>query len=171
MNQLRNYLKTLDEWTPVKSKKELAEIDDTAGIYFATYNKCGRNGKEPYAWLDIKYRGLNCSISTVWEDVDITSKNIHHYFGQICFIKYIMHNVKKCPSPNIYNATIKDIHKRCKIFKSFLNKYKYKTVNQTSAYTELTIDNFLDASEDNVTANKVITLFEHWANQQICTSA
>ena len=171
VKKLRNYLETDEEkkkeWTLIGSKKDLAKIDDKAGIYFATYNKGGVSGKKPYIWLDIRYRGLDCSISTVWEGADANTNNIHHYFGQICFTKNNRHEPNKCPSPNTCDTTIKNIIERCKAFEKFLNEFEYKTVRQKNSFTELTTDNFLDDSEDKVNAKNVIMLFEEWAKQQI----
>ena len=169
--KLRNYLETnpekKKEWNPINTKKEFADIDDTVGIYYATYNKGGFFGKEPYVWLDIRYKGLCCVISTVWENVDRNTYNIHHYFGQICFIRDNIYEPNKCSSPNTLDTTIKDILDRCRGFERFLNEFEYKTVRQKNSFTELSTDNFLDDGEDRVDAEKVIYLFEHWAKQQI----
>ena len=167
-NQLRDYLKNeKKEWTPIKSKKELANISDTKGIYYATNETGGVYGKEPYVWLSIRYNGIACAICTVWEEVDKDTNNIHHYFGQLCFIKVIKHESEKCSSPNTCNTTINDIIKRCNKFEEFLNNNKYETVRQKRSFVKLTADNFLDDYEDKVNAENVIALFERWAEQEI----
>ena len=173
-NILRDYLKTKEMkekgWMPVKMG-ELAAICYTEGLYFATNNSGGKNGKEPYAWLSILYKGIACAIGTVWENADIDTCNIHHYFGQICFIKNTMQNADKCSSPNTPDTTVKDIYDRGKEFQDFLNKFEYKTVRESGlnkkSFTQLTVDNFLDENNDKVNAEKVIELFECWASQYV----
>ena len=160
IKQLREFLGSKNNWIPIDNKTDMAGLVDDTKLFYATYNGPGNNGKEPYVWLDIKYKGIDCSICTVWLDVDGASKNPHHYFGQICFEINITHRADACPSSNLGSTTIDDLLKRAEAFKAFLKADgRYKTVSQKSGRIPLTVDNVMNGK---IAVSDVISLFELW---------
>jgi hypothetical protein len=148
------------------------------------------SGKGVYVWVDVRYKGLDCTISSVWTDVDGSTWNIHQYPGQICFIRNIGYNdghnsLDKKPSTTIWDMLI-----CANEFKEFLNTYEsnrrtdkdgvivagYRTVSQRQRscgkpqYEDLTTDSFFINDTDNVCEGKIcrlIKLFEVWAETEL----
>jgi hypothetical protein len=148
-----------------KTLNEKFAKKENEGFYVRKSISKGNNGKEPYVWLDILYKGLHCSIATVWSDVDNSSKNPHHYFGQLCFINNVNPGKVSCSSPYSGDTTIDEIYEHAIAFQAFLNKEDFQTINQKcSSRTHFTIDNVLNGV---ITPEAVIELFGKWLEKEL----